>query len=512
VREGGRVVPIERPLLRALLAYLLLHANQPVSGERLIDELWGHEPSRTASASLQNYVSRLRKTLGPARLRREAAGYVLQLESDSVDLIDFQRLVQEAEQSEGEAAATRLREALALWRGEALAEFADEPFVQARRRLEELRLAASERRIDLDLSLGRHKELVPELEQLVAEHPLRERLRFQLMLALYRAGRQADALDAYRAARSTLVEELGIEPASMLRELEHKILRQAPELDVADSSAARRAILVAPLQVPNLDPLLSVAELLAQHSKRELIVALLVDDQLGLDRAVSETHQRRAEAQARGTVVRAAAFTSRTPADDLVRLAAEQDIDLLVVDAPPGLLEDPNLATLLARAPCDVAVMTCRDSRTTDGPILVPFGGAEHDWSAIEVAAWFAAATRRPLLLAGPTAAANQRDASRLLATASLAVDRALGIAAKPLLVEPSTDGLLRASEAAGLVVIGLSPRWQQRGLGAVRAALAERAQPPALLIRQGLRPGGLAPAESLTRFTWSIAPAVERG
>jgi hypothetical protein len=420
----------------------------------------------------------------------------------------FERLVREASRGESEATADLLHEALALWRGEALAEFPDEPFVHARRRLEELRLTAIERRIDLDLSLGRHEGVVRELEELVAEHPLRERFRFQLMLALYRAGRQVDALDAYRAARATLVDELGIEPAQMLRELEQKILRQAPELDLADAGAARRAILVAPLDDSNLDPLLSLTEPLAQRANHEVIVAILVDDHSGLDRAVSEIDERRERSKAHGAVLRAAAFTSRAPADDLLRLATEQNVDLIVVDAPPRLLEDPSLVTLLSRPPCDVAVMTRRPLQNMHGPVLVPFGGAEHDWAAIEVAAWVAAAMQRPLLLAGPTAVADQRDASRLLATASLAVDRALGVAVRPLLVEPGVDGLLRASEGAGLVVVGLPSRWQQRGLGPVRTALAERARPPALLVRQGLRPGGLAPAEDLTRFTWSIAPA----
>jgi YVTN family beta-propeller protein len=208
---------------RAVLALLLLEANRVVSTERLIDELWGDDPPETARSALQVYVAGLRKALGEdgASLRTRSPGYVLDVPPGRTDLDEFARL----------RAESRPREALALWRGPALADLDGEPFAAAAAgRLEEQRLAVLAERIDADLALGRHGELVPELEALVAEHPYRERFRAQLMLALYRSGRQADALAAYRAARETLVEGLGIEPGEELRALERSVLEQDPAL------------------------------------------------------------------------------------------------------------------------------------------------------------------------------------------------------------------------------------------------------------------------------------------
>jgi DNA-binding SARP family transcriptional activator/tetratricopeptide (TPR) repeat protein len=222
VIEGDRVVDTAGAKHRALLAMLLLHPNQVVSLERLIDALWEDEPPETAQKALQVYVSQLRKALGKDRVQTQAPGYRLRVEEDELDLARFQRLVEDG----------RLKEALAVWRGPPLAEFASERFAQSEiARLEELRLACLEQRIDHDLGSGRHAEVVGELEALVAEHPLRERVRAQLMLALYRSGRQAEALAAYQSGRHTLVEELGIEPGRPLRELERAILEQDPSLD-----------------------------------------------------------------------------------------------------------------------------------------------------------------------------------------------------------------------------------------------------------------------------------------
>jgi DNA-binding SARP family transcriptional activator len=226
---------------RSLLAVLLLHANEVVSTDRLIDELWGGEPPATAPKSVQVYVSKLRKEIGEGRLVTRAPGYVLRLGGSERDLARFEQLVAEARRAAPEAAARKLREALALWRGPALADLAYEPFAQAEiARLEELRLAVLEQRIDADLAAGRHAELVGELEALAARHPLRERLRCQLMLALYRSARQAEALDAYRAARRELSEELGLEPSEELKRLERAILRQDPAIDCRKPPARRR--------------------------------------------------------------------------------------------------------------------------------------------------------------------------------------------------------------------------------------------------------------------------------
>jgi DNA-binding SARP family transcriptional activator len=230
VVDDGRVVPFERQRARAVLAFLLLHANEPVSADRLIDEVWGPEPPKSAAASLQNYVSHLRKALGRDVLVTEAGGYVLRVDPERFDLARFERLVADAQHGEPRERAQKLRAALALWRGAPLEDLAFESFAQpAIRRLEEARLEAIEARIEAELALG-SDDMVGELEELVERHPLREQFRAQLMRALYVAGRQADALAAYRDARRMLQDELGLEPGEELRALERKILDQDPSL------------------------------------------------------------------------------------------------------------------------------------------------------------------------------------------------------------------------------------------------------------------------------------------
>ena len=227
---------------RALLALLLLNANRVVSTERLIDDLWGDSPPSTARAALQVYVAGLRKALngGGTSLRTRAPGYVLELDAGSLDLERFTQLRAEARgASLPEHRAALLHEALRLWRDEPLPELRTEPFASAAvGELEQLRLGALEERVDADLDLGRDSELVAELESLVAEHPYRERLRAQLMLALYRSGRQVDALDAYQAGRRVLQDELGLEPGKELRDLEAAILRQDESLSPARPASA----------------------------------------------------------------------------------------------------------------------------------------------------------------------------------------------------------------------------------------------------------------------------------
>ena len=224
---------------RALLAVLLLHADEAVSTDRLVGALWGERPPDTAGKALQVYVSRLRKLLEPdARdlLVTRPPGYVLQLGAHELDLRHFERLREEARSAAADGdpatAEARLGEALSLWRGAPLADLAQEPFAHTEiARLEELRLLAVEERNEALLELGRHTDVIAETEALIAAHPLRERLRAQLILALYRSRRQAEALDAYQAARRALVDELGIEPSPELQELERRILRQDPSLE-----------------------------------------------------------------------------------------------------------------------------------------------------------------------------------------------------------------------------------------------------------------------------------------
>src|ERR671937_1547921 len=218
---------------RALLGVLLLHANEPISSERLIDELWGEQPPARAHKLVQGYVSALRKVLGPARLVTRPRGSLVRVEAGELDAAEFDRLAGEARAArEPHLIAKGLRQALALWRGPALADLRLEGFAaREAERLNELRLATLLERIEVDLELGRHAELVGELEALAAAHPLQERLRALLMLALYRSGRQADALELYRATRKLLADELGLDPSLELQRLERLVLTHDSELD-----------------------------------------------------------------------------------------------------------------------------------------------------------------------------------------------------------------------------------------------------------------------------------------
>jgi DNA-binding SARP family transcriptional activator len=714
VRDGAPV-NLPRPKQRALLASLLLHAGDVVSTDRLIEDVWGREPPRTALPALQGLVADLRKALGEELIVTRAPGYALELGQASFDLHRFERLVEDGvrARSAGNPArgAALLRESLELWRGAPLADFAFADFAQeAIARLEELRVVAVEERIEAELALGRHAELVGGLEALVAAQPLRERARGQLMLALYRSGRQAEALEAYQDARRALVEELGIDPSPALQRLERSILNHDPSLDleaparpalptgtvtllftdiegstrllhelgdgyrdlllehrrlfraavtehggyevdtqgdahfcvfehagdavVAAASAQRsfaghrwpagvelrvrmgvhtgeptpvewgyvgvdlhraaricaaahggqvlvsaqtrsalegdaeleaagvslrglgehrlkdlpepealaqlageglldefppprsaeaaplpvqapeRSILVAPESGETLAALLAVAEPLARsEAPHELIVNRLVDPPgKELREATVALAELRSELLERRIASRTAAFTSADRVRDLVRTATDQNVDLLLADCPMAVLggELPeDVRRLLDEAPCDVALLV---ARAGEGPgagraVVVPFGGAEHDWAALELAAWIASATGAPLVLAGTAGdvEAGQRDASRLLAVASMMVQGLVGVVAEPLLVEPGAAGLVQAAQGAGLLVLPFPEDWRSVALGPVRTAAARDSEAPVVLVRRGLRPGGLAPPENLTRFTWSV-------
>ncbi len=259
VRNHGSAVPLGGAKQRALLALLLLHANEVVSRDRLIDELWGETWTPSAGHRLETQISRLRKTLElNGQLVSGRGGYALEVDPMLIDAHRFERLLEKGRSEAagghaGEAART-LGEALALWRGGALADLAYEPFARSEiERLEELRVAAIEERVDLDLALGRHREVVAELDALTAKHPLRERLRGQLMLALYRSGRQAEALEAYQEFRRNLSEELGLDPGPAIQQLELAILARDPALDLAagsDGSTSASAEVAAPTDGP----------------------------------------------------------------------------------------------------------------------------------------------------------------------------------------------------------------------------------------------------------------------
>jgi DNA-binding SARP family transcriptional activator len=232
VWDRGQPVEIAGSKRRALLALLVLRANEVVRSELLVDELWGERPPRNAGAALHNHVSRLRKALGAETIASREWGYVLRADPAEIDLRRFEGLLTEAESLAARERASKLTDALGLWRGPPLADLVNEPALQQDiARLEELRLGTLERRIDADLEAGRNAELIGELETLVARQPLREHLRWLLILALYRAGRQAEALEVYRETRRVLTEELGLEPSPALKELEQAILRQDPALE-----------------------------------------------------------------------------------------------------------------------------------------------------------------------------------------------------------------------------------------------------------------------------------------
>jgi DNA-binding SARP family transcriptional activator len=245
--DGERQLPLGGAKQRAVLALLLLHANETLTRDVIVDELWGENPPPTAAKVLQNCVSALRKELPADTIRTVGGAYCVAIEPEELDRDRFERLLGEGrvalEAGDHADASDRLRQALALWHGAPLSDFSYERFAQDEiSRLEELHVSALEDRIEAELALGHHDELVAELEGLVNRHPLRENLRAQLMLALYRGGRQAEALEAYRDARRVLLSELGIEPGRRLRELEHSILAQDPGLEVSRGRLSEAAI------------------------------------------------------------------------------------------------------------------------------------------------------------------------------------------------------------------------------------------------------------------------------
>jgi DNA-binding SARP family transcriptional activator len=518
VIADGSPIRLGGPKQRATLAILLLNANRVVSIDGLADDLYAGAAPVTAVTQVQRQISELRKLLGPGHgIETRPPGYILRLAAEQLDLHRFERLSGDAgrslERGDAGRAAELLGEALGLWTGPPLADLAYESFAQpAISRLEEIRLAALEQRSDAELALGRHARLVGELEQLVAEHPLHERFTEQLMLALYRSGRQAEALEAYRTQRGRLVEVLGLEPTSTMQALERAILSHDPALDPMQATpepgaVPGRAILVVASGADRLDPLLAVAEPLGLLPGRELIVACLLEHGRGLDQAAAAVTARRASLRA---AVRTAVFTTRDPAGDVVRLAGQHGVGLVLLGAPDGFEGDrlpAELAAVFERSPADVGVLSASSREPGGAGVFVPFGGGEHDWAALELGAWLASATGGSLSLVGTKekASSGRRDASRLLADASLATQRVVGVEARPVLAEATEDALVASVEPAALVVAGISARWRGEGIGVTCRALVRGARPPVLLVHRGPRPSILAPRDARTRFTWTL-------
>jgi DNA-binding SARP family transcriptional activator len=306
VAEGGVRVELGAPKQRALLAVLLLHANEVVSRDRLVDELWGEAPPARAAKLVQHYVSGLRKVLPAGVLLTRAPGYLLRVEPGQLDLIEFERLLEEAKRAAAEGdvarAADLYRHALSLWRGPALGDAALEN--QAAREaagLDDLRLAALVERLELELELGRHAELVGELEALAERYPYQERLRGQLMLALYRSGRQTEALEAYQRARGLLVDEFGLEPSHELQRLERAILQQDPSLDLP-AVAARPAAVPEPVEPRRKTVTVLAGVLTAPQSDPEAFGRALSRAFAALA-AAAEYHGGRAERLAGGELI-----------------------------------------------------------------------------------------------------------------------------------------------------------------------------------------------------------------
>jgi DNA-binding SARP family transcriptional activator len=513
VLDGGRSLDLGAPGPRALLAFLLLHANEVVSSDRLAEALWPRQLPKTPAKTIQVYVSRLRAAFGDARsvLETRGSGYVLRVGAGELDLQEFELLLA---RSRGEPPAQRaatLRAALSLWRGPPLSDFEYDAFVQPEAaRLEELRRLAREERIEAELELGAGPELVAELQALVAERPLEERPRAMLMRALYRSGRQPEALDVFREARRVLDDELGLEPGQELRDLERAILTQDPALALTGpaTSAAHGALVAVSERAEGLAALTALAEALASSPRRRELVLARVVPGGEVSAATAQLDEARRALTVRGTSVRVAAFSSSAPGNDVARLASQQDADLLLLSAAGDPFAGP-LASVFEVATCDVVSLVEDGGAVAGGPIVVPFGAFEHDWAALELGAWAATALARPLRLIGAAdEAPGGRDASRLLADASLIVQHTAGLVAEPLLARPGRETVAALAEGAGLLVLGLSERWRAEGLGATRRALVAAPVAPTVLVRGGLRPGGLAPRDTLTRFTWSMRAA----
>jgi DNA-binding SARP family transcriptional activator len=519
VSRDGAPVAIEGPRARALLAVLLLRANTPVTSAQLIDDLWPDQLPASPANALQVQISRLRAALAPdgtGMILRHGAGYMLVLGPAQMDLLEFERGWDAARRAvaagDPRTAAALLRAALDLWRGEPLAEFAGEHFADAdAHRLAEMRLAALGDRIDADLSLGGHRELVGELNALVRRYPLNERTLSQLMLALYRCGRQVDALAACADARARFADNYGLSLGPDVQRLEREILRQEPDLAAPATgapAAPRRSVLISAGSADAIDALAAIAApLAAEGSGCELLVVRTVEGSSeSLDGASAEGAVLLRRLERSRIAGRIATFTSDLPADDLIRLVDEQQAALMLLElgAPPERLQ-----RLLESATCDVGLLAGqgRSRPRARSPVLVAFGGGGHDWAALELACWVAKSVSVPVWMVGVNRRRGHHpDASRTLAAASLAVQRWYGIVPEPRIVPPGVDRMVELSGEARLFVLGLADDWPRKGIGSLRGQLADRAACPVALVRRGRRPGGLAPAQSVTRFTWSLA------
>ncbi len=312
-----------------------------------------------------------------------------------------------------------------------------------------------------------------------------------------------------------------IDPKETLSDpIEDEVRRAAPP-----AAVPTRAILVAPQDPSNLDALLTLAEPLAKAMPPREIIMVQLDaperfvtgvmrDEAELQDLSKELAERRDRLLARGIAARSVALTSILPGQDYVKLANEEEVDLIMLDGrrplTGGGVPRGSVGQVLDQAPCDVAVLVERQDTPTldaDHPVMTPFGGGDHDWAALELAAWISSSTGAPLKLLGAAGGDGEGDASSVLQSASLVVQQLAGITTEPVLVNLQNGGILAATKGAGLLVVGLSDRWRDEGLGPVRSEIAKSAEAPTLFVRRGTRPGALAPRSGdVSRFAWSRA------
>jgi YVTN family beta-propeller protein len=468
-RRDGESLPLGGPKQRALLAFLLLHANEPVQRDRLIDALWAEQPPARANATLDTYISRLRKLLGAERLVRESSGYMLTVEPGALDLDRFEQLV-----SEG-----CFGEALDVWRGPALADIIYEPFANgAAEELEERRLLALEQRIEAELASGDGLELVSELERLVREHPLRERLIAQLMLALYRAGRQADALAVLQSARHRLSEQLGLEPGPALRDLERRILQHDPTLGPPRAQSAgyrprdRRLILVVAAALA-LAGLVSAAVLalarrpaaLRLNGDTDRLVAVSVDS------AKPVGAHRLAASPGAATAGDGWLWLASPSAEDVAQVDPKSGavVDHIPVSGEPGDIVSGGdaiwVASTLGATVARIDPATDETTQTIQlhgaNPVALAFGGGR---------LWVADSTDQALLEIDPSSGSVRRTVSLDIRPSSLALGAgAIWIASYDSGTVEQVD--LASGQTLDTVHVGNGPADLTFGLGAVWVA-----------------------------------------
>ena len=439
VRHDGRELLLRGRKLEALLVLLLLHANETLTREQLVDELWGADPPPTADKSLQVHVSRLRHALGDSDglIVTRGHGYAIRVEPEQLDLVRFRQLAEAGGQAladgSPEEAARLLREALALWRGEPLADLAGEPFArEAAGRLTEQRLVALEQRIEADLAIGRHREVADELGALVARNPFHERLHELRMLALYRSGRQAEALEAFAQARRALVDELGIEPGDRLRDLQARILAHDRTLEAAARRPrADRAQATAARERRRLVPLAAAAAAALAAVVVAGVVLIGADEAGGLDPLTDDSH----------------AVVAIDPASGEVT-------DVVPVGSSPGdLAFEPRTRSLWVTNEDDEAV-TRIDLEPLAVGRTIPLGDRPEGLAAGDGSVWVAAAPRtRPYVTARRIDARFDRVAGEPLRAESLPEGRAsIALGPDALWLAPSFGRLTRLDPRTGRV------------------------------------------------------------